>query len=215
MDVLDTLKKQWQEREQQFPKLSYDDIYSMLLKKSSSVVKWIFIISVCEFLFWILISFVVPDSSREFNEQMGLKTAFTIIGVINYIIFAFFLFIFYKNYRTIKVTATVKQLMESILKTRKTVNYFVYYNVISTALLFIAINIYYFLHKEELTKFLSKSYEGYGSIPQDKATMVFFGAQIIVGAVFIGLLILFYYVVYGFLLRRLKRNYRELKKIEV
>ena len=105
--------------------------------------------------------------------------------------------------------------MESILKTRKTVNYFVYYNVISTALLFIAINIYYFLHKEELTKFLSKSYEGYGSIPQDKATMVFFGAQIIVGAVFIGLLILFYYVVYGFLLRRLKRNYRELKKIEV
>jgi Na+/H+-dicarboxylate symporter len=32
--------------------------------------------------------------------------------------------------------------------------------------------------------------------------------------ILIGVLILFYWVIYGLLLRRLKRNYRELKKIE-
>jgi hypothetical protein len=44
MDQLDKLKKEWQNREQELPKLSYNSIYNMLLKKSSSIVKWIFII---------------------------------------------------------------------------------------------------------------------------------------------------------------------------
>lgn len=215
MDVLDTLKKEWQSRDQKFPKLSYDDIYSMLLKKSSSMVKWIFVISVGELLFWIAMSFLVPDSTKEFNEQMGLKTTFLVISILNYIVVAAFLFLFYKNYTRIKVTSTVKELMESILKTRKTVRYFVYYNIIGTALMYVGINLYYFLNQEKLNQLLSKMYEGYGTIPAENATMVFFGAQLIVGVVFIGLLILFYYLIYGILLRRLKRNYRELKKIEV
>lgn len=49
MDELELLKKDWQKRERMHPKLSYDEIYSMLWKKSSSIVKWIFIISVIEF----------------------------------------------------------------------------------------------------------------------------------------------------------------------
>ena len=34
MDELELLKKDWQSREQKLPKLSYEDIYKMLLKKS-------------------------------------------------------------------------------------------------------------------------------------------------------------------------------------
>ena len=37
MDELELLKKDWQRGEDQYPKLSYSDIYSMLLKKSSSM----------------------------------------------------------------------------------------------------------------------------------------------------------------------------------
>jgi hypothetical protein len=47
MDQLELLKKQWQSREQELPKLTYNDIYSMLLKKSSSIVKWIFLYQYC------------------------------------------------------------------------------------------------------------------------------------------------------------------------
>ncbi|WP_432410581.1 hypothetical protein [Rasiella sp. SM2506] len=215
MDVLDTLKKDWQKQESTLPKLSYKEIYSMLLKKSSSIVKWIFIISICELLFWILISFLVPDSSREFNEQMGLKTAFWILSALNYVVFGIFLYFFYKNYRAITVTSTIKELMKSILKTRNTVRYFVYYNIGSTALLLLGANLYFFFHKENLQQFLAQTNDNYGKLSPEEATTLFFGAQFVVGLVFIGLLMLFYYLIYGILLRRLKRNYRELKKIEV
>ena len=57
MDELELLKKDWQKKEGLMPKLSYDEIYSMLWKKSSSIVKWIFIISIIEFVFWLAISF--------------------------------------------------------------------------------------------------------------------------------------------------------------
>ena len=58
MDELELLKKDWQKQEQGLPKLSYDQIYNMIWKKSSSVVKWIFYVSIVEFLFWITISFI-------------------------------------------------------------------------------------------------------------------------------------------------------------
>jgi hypothetical protein len=215
MDVLDILKKDWKKQEATFPKLSYKEIYSMLLKKSSSIVKWIFIISICELLFWILISFLVPDSSKEFNEQMGVKRAFWILTLVNYVVFVVFMYLFYKNYRSITVTSTVKELMKSILKTRNTVRYFVYYNIGATALVLIGANLYFFFHQERLQKFLAETSNNYGTLSPDKATTVFFVAQLIVGILFIGLLTLFYYLIYGILLRRLKRNYRELKKIEL
>ncbi|QIE58126.1 hypothetical protein G5B37_00655 [Rasiella rasia] len=215
MDVLDTLKKEWQNKEQKFPKLSYNDIYSMLLKKSSSMVKWIFIISICELLLWILISiFLFPESSKQFTEAMGLKTFMLISSTVSYVVVAIFIYLFYRNYKTIQVTSTVKQLMESILKTRKTVRYFVYFNIGISALGLIAMNIYLYFNQEQLANVLSSTQE-YGAIPAENLTHVFFIAQLIVGTIFIGLLMLFYYLIYGLMLRRLKHNYRELKKIEL
>jgi large-conductance mechanosensitive channel len=215
MDVLDTLKKEWQKREPEFPKLTYDDIYAMILKKSSSIVKWIFIISIGEILLWTLISvLLLPDSSQDFNTEMGLGTATLISSIINYIIVAVFIFFFYKNYKSISTTETVKNLMESIIKTRKTVRYFVYYNIGVATLGLIAVNIYLFLNKEKLIDYLLAAND-YGTITGEEVANAFFLAEFVIGTIFIGLLILFYYLIYGILLKRLKRNYSELKKIEV
>ena len=41
LDELELLKKDWQKREANLPKLSYEEIYPMIKKKSSSIVKWI------------------------------------------------------------------------------------------------------------------------------------------------------------------------------
>jgi len=43
---------------------------------------------------------------------------------------------------------------------------------------------------------------------------IFIISQIVVGVIVLGLLILFYWLIYGFLLRKLNRNYIELKKME-
>ncbi|PKA83854.1 hypothetical protein ATE92_2022 [Ulvibacter sp. MAR_2010_11] len=215
MDELELLKKQWQTREMEFPKLSYKDIYRMLLKKSSSIVKWIFLISIGEIIFWTILAFLVPESSKELNEAIGLKTAFLVINIINYTVFAFFIFLFYKNYRTIQVTDSVGGLMETILNTRRTVKYFVIYNVGVSVLLLIGVNLFYYTKKDELYQLMTETYKGYAAIPPESFTSVFFISQLIGGIIMIALLLLFYRLIYGILLKRLRNNYSELKKIEM
>ncbi|MAT89239.1 MAG: hypothetical protein CMC35_00990 [Flavobacteriaceae bacterium] len=215
MDELEVLKDQWQRREQDFPKFSAKDIYPMLLKKSSSMVKWIFYISVAELVLWTALSFLVPESTKEVNEEMGLKTTLLIFSIVMYVVTLVFIYLFYKNYRSIQVTDTIKELMKSILKTRKTVRYFVYYQIGAAILLLIFTNLVYYTKRELLYEVFAKYNGGYAAIPAESFTTVFFTAQLVVGALMIIFLIIFYRLVYGILLRRLKRNYKELKKIEV
>jgi hypothetical protein len=209
MDQLESLKKEWQSQEQEFPKLTFKDIYPMLLKKSSSSVKWIVVISICEILFWTILSFFIPESSKQFENEMGMQTTFLIINIFNYAVVLMFIYLFWRNYKKIQVTNSIKTLMGNILRTRKTVHYFVYYNIGMAAILMIGMNVYYYFNKETLSEILRND-DDFGAMPAE----TFIGVSIIAGIILIGLLILFYWVIYGLLLRRLKRNYKELKKIE-
>lgn len=215
MDQLELLKSKWQETEQNLPTLTFNDIYKMLLKKSSSIVKWIFIISIGELLFWVTLALFVPESTKSFVKEMKMDTVFMVINIIHYIVFAYFIFLFWKNHKKIQVTDSVSTLMENILKTRRTVRNFVIYNVGTTILLLIGVNIFYYLHKDELAIAVQKSTTQYDAVPPEVFTKVFFMGQIIGGVVMIGLVLLFYFLVYGFLLKRLKRNYKELQKMEM
>lgn len=210
MDQLEILKKDWQQREEHYPKVSYNDIYKMLLKKSSSAVKWIFYISIGEIALWTLLYFLLPESSKQFQIEMGLKKVGLIVNIINYTVIIYFIYLFYKNQQKIKTTSSVKELMSNILKTRKTVHYFVYYNLGMGTLLLLAANFYYFINKEKLTAVLA-AHQEYSAIPAN----TFILANVIAGVIIIGLLALFYVLIYGILLKRLKKNYRELKRIEV
>ncbi len=212
MDELDVLKKDWQLQKQEFPKLSYSDIYKMLLKKSSSIVKWIFYISILEMLFWIGLILILPDSFKEVTEQLGL-TNFVLYGnIVHFLIFIGFIYYFHKNYRAIEVTDNTKSLMSTILKTRKTVRYFVYYNIGMFIISSIVTNFIYYSKSEQLYGVLDIASTG---VPQENFALVFIVSQIIIGILFVGVLMLFYWLVYGLLLGKLKRNYHELRKMEV
>ena len=69
MEELDLLKKHWNKEEVSFEQVSEKQIYKMIHKSSSSIVKWIFIISILEFLLWSLMSFFMKDSEvmRQFD----------------------------------------------------------------------------------------------------------------------------------------------------
>jgi len=215
MDELELLKSKWQEGNQELPKLSYNDIYKMRHNKSASIVKWIFIISVCELVFWIVLGFLSPESNKELLVQIGLQKTLTILYGLHYVVIAVFLVLFYLNQKNIKTTDTVKNLMHSIIKTRKTVSYFVIYNVVSTALILVYINLYFFTKKNELYTILIKDNDAYQGVPIETFTSVFFIVQFVVGLLLIGFVLLFYRIVYGILLRKLKHNYGELEKIEL
>jgi hypothetical protein len=211
MDELDKLKKEWQSREQELPKVSYNNIYKMLLKKSSSIVKWIFIISVIELLFWISLYFVIPDDNMNMMNEMGIGKIMFYSNIFHFVIFGVFIFLFYKNYQSIQVTDNTKMLMQNILQTRKTVRYFVYYNLGMFVLISIAIDSYFYSRSHQLYEIMDFASKG---VPEEGFANAFIISQIIVGLFVIGLLILFYWLVYGILLKRLKRNYKELKKMD-
>ncbi len=214
MDELELLKKQWQTHEQELPHLSYSDIYKMLLKKSSSIVKWIFYISIAEIIFWTLLAFLVPESSTKFSDDIGLHNILLGVNVVNYLVFGFFIFLFYRNYRKISTTDSIKELMGNILSTRKTVKYFVIYNITTSILLIVGTNIFYYLNQDIVFRFMTEDY-GIANITQQRFMKMFFAIQILFGIVLIGFVMLFYRLVYGILLRRLRKNYKELEKIEV
>jgi hypothetical protein len=211
MDELDKLKKEWQSREQELPKVSYNGIYKMLLKKSSSIVKWIFIFSVIELLFWISLYFVIPEDNMEVMNEMGIGDIMFYSNIVHFIVFGVFIFLFYKNYQSIQVTDNTKMLMQNILNTRKTVRYFVYYNLGIFVLVSIAIDSYFYSRSHQLYEIMDFASKG---IPEEGFANTFIISQIIVGILVIGLLILFYWLVYGILLKRLNRNYKELKKMD-
>ncbi len=134
MDGLELLKKNWKSQEATLPQVSYDEIYNMIWKRSSSIVKWIFIISICEFLIGVLFNLVAADEEYWNSlEQLDLKEITMWVYGINYLITIYFMFKFYMNYRKINSTSSAKKLMQDIMRTRKTVKSYILYVLIGTA----------------------------------------------------------------------------------
>ena len=206
MEELDLLKKDWQKNENSFEQVSEMEIYKMLHKKSSSIVKWILIISILEVLLWTGISllFNTDDYFKEIHGESYIAL-FKYLTVFNYSVVAVFILIFYKNYKNISTITSTKQLMSDILKTRKTVQYYVWYNlgmiVFSMIIGFVlAFSLNPKVHELTLnTKVFT-------------LTILLCGAFLLL---FVGLFWLFYRLIYGILLKKLYRNYHELKKIDL
>ena len=213
MDELDLLKKDWNKEDSRYPKLSYEDIYKMILKKSSSVVKWIFIISLLEFVFWTGISFALKDT--EFNKKFESYDADIIwipFMILGYLILAYFFYKFFMNYRTISVTDNAKRLMENILKTRRTVKQYVAFNLIYLVVSVIVVLGIEFNRDETMIASINQAAAN-GELFKFYAITIM--ATTFVLAICIGLFLVFYYLLYGLLLKRLRNNYSELKKLEV
>jgi hypothetical protein len=211
MDNLEILKKQWKSGNQDLPRLSYKEIYKMLLKKSSSIVKWIFIISIAELSFWLSLYFIIPDSNLEIMDKMGIGNFILYSNIIHFTIFGVFIYLFYTNFRSISVTDNTKNLMNRILKTRRIVKYFVYYNIGMFIISSVILDIFFYNRSEQLYNVMDFASQG---VPLENFATIFIISQIIVGILVVGILMLFYWLVYGLLLRRLRSNYKELKKID-
>lgn len=209
MKELDLLKKDWQKNAGSFQQISETEIYKMIHKKSSSIVKWILIISILEISFWTFSNLFIntDDVLRKMNHP-EIVTALEFLTYFNYVVVLIFVYIFYKNYKTISTTVATKSLMSAILKTRKTVQYYVWYNlgmIVITAILSFFIAFVYNPDMEFLREKLAMN---------GKAMFVTIGILFLVILGFFGLFWCFYRIIYGTLLRRLYANYKELKKID-
>ncbi|WP_461534397.1 hypothetical protein [Sinomicrobium sp.] len=203
MDEFELLKKDWKKRETSLPKLSYEDIYAMILKKSSSNVKWIFIISFAEMLIGLPLLFYTPDETEHLNYLF-----IDILTYASYPICIYFVYRFYKNYKKISATSSVRGLIDSIIRARKTVKHYIIFNL---SIMFV-ISVY-----ASVATYIEESggWTAYKQLSAPTDHLVLIALTILATLLIIGLAIGFYLLLYGFLLRRLHKNYKELKKIEV
>ncbi len=217
MDELELLKKDWQKKGEQLPKLSYNEIYTMIWKKSSSIVKWIFYISLIELVFWIILNaapFFMDNYTEGVNQlDVGYTQTFVIVSsIIAFGVIFIFIYYLFKAYKSISVADNVRKLMESILRTRKIVHYYVAYNVIVMTLVTIYALVNAFNKDERMIRILeSASADG----SQFKLWLLM-GGIIMIGLVLtVGFIWLFYQLIYGLLLKKLNKNHKELKKLEI
>ena len=210
MKELDLLKKDWQKNDNSFDQISETEIYKMIHKKSSSIVKWILIISILEVLLWTCTSicFNTDDYLINLNHPELIQYC-EIFTYFNYGVILFFIYLFYKNYITISTTTSTKQLMSDILKTRKTVQYYVWYNLGMLLVSLIIGFIIAFFYNPELSD-LKEKIAANGKVMAITLGILFFTTVLLLGVFW-----LFYRLLYGILLRRLYANYKELKKIDL
>ena len=210
MKELDLLKKDWQKSDNSFVQVSENDIYNMIHKKSSSIVKRILIFSILEVLLSTFLNvFSNIDTYLKEINHTELILYFDIFNYVNYAIIIVFIYLFYKNYVLISTTTSTKKLMQDILKTRRTVHYYVWYNlgiILVSCLIAFTIAFTFDPTMETIKEKIASN---------NIALLITIGLLLLICLLFIGLFWLFYRLVYGILLRRLYANYKELKKIDL
>ncbi|MGJ8744629.1 hypothetical protein [Polaribacter sp.] len=201
MDLLEKYKKTWENQPEDTHKVTSVEIYKMTQLRSSSIVKWIFIIGILEFVVLNSMYFFLDmeDAYAEY-EKIGLINFVYYSQILAYLILFYFLVMFYKNYKSISTIDSTKKLMKKILKTRKTVRNYVLFNLGYIALLMIIVMVAEINFKiEDLNT---------------KQIFLIILLTLVVTLVILGVLWLFYQLLYGILLKKLNRNYKELAKLD-
>ncbi len=207
MDELELLKKDWKRQEEVLPRLSYQEIYQMILKKSSSIVRWIFIISIIEFLLWASLDIIFRATGVHDEVEINNMETFSLIAsFLSYGILIYFIVRFYLNYKKIQSTDSTKVLMENIIRTRRTVKHYIWVNISLFSILMIGTMVYLVFFTDEFQK---------SAVEEQPPLWLIITTTVFMTIVFAGMIALFYRLVYGILTRRLKRNYKELEKLEV
>lgn len=197
---LDKYKKAWGNQSEETNKVSKIDIYRMAHSKSSSIVKWIFIIGILEFIFLNSFYFIFDmEEAYEEYKKLGLYNFMIYSQFIIYPVLLYFLIKFYLNYKSISVVDSTKTLMTKIIKTRKTVKYYVIFNLL-----------YVFTFGIIVAIASLKAHPEFNS----KQVLISIIVTVITLIIMLVIIWCFYQLLYGILLRKLNKNYKELAKLE-
>jgi hypothetical protein len=207
MEELDLLKKDWKKQEVQQPKLSYDDIDKMMLKKSSSLVKRVFYVSIIELGFGVAVVLLAMLIQPDLVDGSNLPSWLNWFFYASSLVIFYFIYKFFTNYKKISTTSSVKDLMQNIITTRRTVKHYVMYSLSVIAFtVCIAIPTGFIKGAGGMQEFTAEA---------TLSQYLLLAVGTIVGACFVVALFYgIYYLLYGLLTKKLKRNYKELQQLK-
>jgi hypothetical protein len=194
MGLLENYKKAWNNQPDAEDRLSSVDIYKLAQSRSSSIVKWIFIVGILEFVILNSLYFLVDmDEAYAEYEKLGLENFIFYSQISAYGI------LFYLNYKRISTTDSTRTLMKKIIKTRKTVRNYLLFNLGYMALVMLVVAI----------ASINTNFDDLNN----KQIILIIIATLIITLLILVVLWLFYQLLYGFLLKKLNKNYKELAKL--
>lgn len=201
MDQLELLKRDWKNQEKGYPRLSGDELSKLIHKRSSSIVKWLFIVSLLEFLIPNLLFLFTGYNKNLWDtyKELGLEKHSLVFNAVFYLVILYFIYRFYKNYTSIASYSNTKTLINNMLRTRKTVKNYIRFNLIMAAIAAAFVS-YKTIHSAELAN----------KIPDSGSLFLVWGITIVSIVVVLGLVYLFYRLLYGILVKKLMKNYQEL-----
>jgi len=202
MNKLDDLKEKW--GQQTFnTNYSKEELNRILQQKSSHSIRWIFYLSLLEFVLYLALPILLPNYAAAFQYYKSLHLySFSILTtLLGYAVLIYFMWRFYQNYRQIKVSSSVSTHLQTILKTRRTVNVYFFTNL-GIVLVFTVVVLM------EAMKY-DQNFIALQNQPQGIIGLIV--AIVVVLCIIIGFFALLYYLVYGRFLRTLKKNEEELK----
>jgi hypothetical protein len=213
MDQLDILKKSWQSQTSDTPQFTSNQLTGLLAKKSTGIVKWLFIIAIIEFSVFAIVGLFshFSDQQQESIELLG-KPLYYGSMILHYVVIIFFIYLFYSNYKNISTEQPTRSLMKNILKTRRTMKWYIWYNLIYMMVLGMIMSAILIPNDPRVVQLM----ESPNAVGHETAFyLMFFGICFVIFLVICVVMYLIYMLIYGILLRRLKRNYNELKRMEV
>ena len=202
MNKLDDLKEKW--GQQTFnTNYSKEELNRILQQKSSHSIRWIFYLSLLEFVLYLALPILLPNYAAAFQYYKSLHLySFSILTtLLGYAVLIYFMWRFYQNYRQIKVSSSVSTHLQTILKTRRTVNVYFFTNL-GIVLVFTVVVLM------EAMKY-DQNFIALQNQPQGIIGLIV--AVVVVLCIIIGFFALLYCLVYGRFLRTLKKNEEELK----
>ena len=212
MDQLDILKQSWQSQTGNAPQFSKEQLGGLLARKSSSIVKWLFIIAIIEFALFIVLGLLSHFTNEENNtiEMIGEPFYYGSM-IVHYVVIVFFIFLFYKNYKNISTSQPTRSLMNKILKTRRTMKWYIWYNLVYMMVVGMIGAVIIIPNDPRISQMLnSPNFIGH----ETAFYATFLGLTFVIFLILCVVMYLIYMVIYGILLRKLKRNYNELKRME-
>jgi hypothetical protein len=211
MNELDLLKTHW-EKDQDYVKFKKEDILGMLHKSSSSIVKWILIISILEFI--VITSYTISNYNTE-------PESFTIYEVVfqflSYLVLIVFIYLFFIQYRKIKNFVNTAILSRDILRTSRLAMNYVITNFILLATQ-LTIGLTFGTHFNAFKKGYEEGYnDGYGSeeiVASPVNDTAMWGIFILTIFALCAIIYVYYRLVIIRLTHKLNKNYEELVAIE-
>lgn len=215
---IDSFKKSWQ-NQTIADGYNQEDIEKMLNKKSRNYVKYILWISIAEFFVFGMINFITLFSSNFHTDftsilnrlqiknqsqvEFSLDRIYNWMKVASLVITGIFVIIFYINYKRINVEANLKKFITHIIAFKKTVNLFIISNIV-LLLLVIGCFTTFIIYTMRLQKIHIDNPTFWGLISGVTFSLL----------ICIILILLYYKIAYGIILKRLSKNLNQLKAID-